>query len=265
MTIAPAGLRAAIADADPKVAALIGPIEGNARRKRVGWSLRPGEPAVTLRVPLDKPNDAIVRIVLANRHRIAQTLLEGQRRAPQGTPVKQLVDGTGFAFLGENVCLRIVDQATVPLRLVSGTGRGRFLELARPALRHGAKPFIDWYSREGTRWAQQEAATLWRLLGSNLPMPQVVVTDIGKTRWGVYTGGDRKHLVRISWRTLQLPPTYARLVLLHELVHATRPAGTSHGPQFWRRFEASRPGARRDQRTLQKELSHQIWEGEINP
>ncbi|MGY1548258.1 YgjP-like metallopeptidase domain-containing protein [Streptomyces sp. MN6] len=260
--LTPTVLRAAITDADPELASLIGPIKISTRRKTLGWSLVPGETAVTLQVPAHAPLLAIVKTARDHRHGIARMLLQGKQRAPEGPPTKQLVDGTSFLWLGETVRLRILDQASTPLRVVSGVGRGRFLELARPAVSQGVKPFIDWYSREGTRWMRQEAARLWPLLTSTTPMPEVVVGNIGETRWGVYY--ESKHLVRVSWRALQFPPGYARLVLLHELVHASRPDGKPHGLQFWRRYEAVQPGARRAQRQLQQ-LGHTLWRGDITP
>ena len=260
--LTPTALRAALTEADPELAPLIGPIKVSARRKTLGWSLKPGEPAVTLQVPAHVPVPALVHTARENRHRIAAMLREGKRRAPVGPPTKQLVDGTGFLWLGENVRLRIVQQAPSPLRLVSGEGRGRFLELTRPAVSRGARPFIDWYSREGTRWMRQEAVRLWPLLTSSTPMPEVMVGNIGQTRWGVYH--PNKHLVRVSWRALQFPPTFARLVLLHELVHASQPGGKPHGPQFWRRFESVQPGAKAAQRNLQ-EAGYALWRGDITP
>ena len=182
--------------------------------------------------------------------------------APVGPPTKQLVDGTEFLWLGESVRLRIAQQAPTPLRLVSDASHGRFLELARPAIGRGARPFVDWYSREGTPLMRQEAARLWPLLESTTPIPEVVVEDIGQTRWGVYHS--REHLVRISWRVLQFPPSYARIVLLHELVHATRPGGKPHGPQFWSRFETVLSGAKDAQRKLH-ELGYSLWNGDVTP
>src|SRR5690606_6251390 len=60
VVLTPTALRAALTEADPELAPLIGPIKVSARRKTLGWSLKPGEPAVTLQVPAHVPVPALV-------------------------------------------------------------------------------------------------------------------------------------------------------------------------------------------------------------
>ncbi|MDX2697235.1 YgjP-like metallopeptidase domain-containing protein [Streptomyces ipomoeae] len=247
---------------DPRLARHIAHIQTSTRRKTLGMSIKPGEQGITIHVPAHTTPAEVIALLNRSRDRIGALLVKADRYAPD-TPVRELVNGAGFLWLGSSKRLRLT-AGTPAVRAVDDSGTpstvGRWLQLD-PAVRHrGAQPIVDWYIREGTAWAQPEAGQQWQRMGARQPMPVVQVADIGRTRWGVHDG--RTDTVRIAWQVFQLSPRLVRHVLAHELVHATRPAGKPHGPEFWRRFEAAVPGARQEQREL-TEAGRSIWMGDI--
>lgn len=244
--------------ADDRLARHVAHIKISARRKTLGMSMKPGDPGITLHVPDDARPAEVVNLLSRSRDRIGALLVKAREHAPDH-PVKHYIGGESYAWLGRTYRLRLVDGAPEPVQLVH-TGQW-WMQLTRDAARQGAQPFTDWYSQEGTRWLHPEAARWWPLMTSGRPAPTVRAADIGRARWGYY---DRAmHEVRIAWQTLQLPPRLIRHVLVHELVHATRPAGKPHGPEFWRAFTRTMPGARQDQRDL-TEAGRSIWMGDVS-
>lgn len=255
-------IRAALA-ADPQLAGRIARIQVSTRRKSLGLAMRPGDSGITLQAPSFLAPDEVYRLVSKNRDRIGSMLLKAKECVPD-RPVKEFVNGEGFLWLGRSKRLRLVDSAPEQVCSVDDhgcvTSTGRWLQVDRASLRHGSKTFIDWYGREGTPWLQEHARYIWSRMSAR-PMPTVRAGDIGRTRWGKHTArGDAGEIV-IAWQTLQLSPSLVRHVLTHELTHATRPQGTSHGPEFWRVFERAETGARQTVRLLNEEGRH-VWMGD---
>ncbi|MFI9040934.1 YgjP-like metallopeptidase domain-containing protein [Streptomyces sp. NPDC053726] len=234
------------------------------RRKTLGMTIHPGDEGITLHVPADMQPDEVIRLLSRNRDRLGALLLKARAYAPND-PVKELVGGTGFLWLGRSKRLRLVDEAPEAVRAVDDNGTstplGRWLELDRAHLRYGAKPLIDWYIQGGTAWLQREAPYLWTAMAGRRPMPAVRAADIGRKRWGVHDG--TTHTIRLAWQTFQLPAPLARHVLTHELTHALVTQGKPHGPEFWRAFERTHPGAQEEARHLHDEGRH-VWMGDIH-
>lgn len=256
-----ADIRAAV-DADTRLARHIAHIQISTRRRTLGMSIKPGEPGITVHVPATATPAEIVTLLNRNRDRIGALLVKADRHAPDH-PVRELVNGSGFLWLGTSSRLRLVDQPTETVRHVDDhgntAGRPRWLQLDRRAVPQGARPIIAWYVREGTAWLNTETPQWWARMAPHQPAPTVRADDIGRRRWGVYDGA--RHEIRIAWQTMQFTPRLVRHVLVHELVHATHPPGKPHGPDFWRRFEAATPGARQVQQEL-NDTGRQIWMGD---
>ncbi|MFE3558386.1 YgjP-like metallopeptidase domain-containing protein [Streptomyces sp. NPDC059193] len=269
-TTAPA-IRAAL-DADPHLGPHIATIKISSRRKQLGLTIRAGEKGITIHVPSSWSTDATVAVLTKNRHRIGSMLLRAKKLTPD-IPVKELVGGEGYLWLGRSNRLRLVENSTDVVRHVNdegtttsrGTWAGRWLELDRDSRRHGAKPLIAWYVREGNAWLEAQSRPLWnQMTGGRRPMPSVKAANIGRTRWGVHTGraNPADDEIRIAWQTFQLRPLLVRHVLTHEFVHAMRPGGRSHGHEFWRAFERAEIGARQRQDELTREGAT-VWMGDI--
>lgn len=260
------GVRAILA-ADQHIGRYIAQVKISERRKTFGLSMKPGDAGVTVHLSVRdaaRP-DVVLKTLRGNSHRIGAMLLKARKNAPD-TPSKELVNGSGFLWLGRSKRLRLVDGPAAPVVSVFDDGTpdilGRWLELDRAAVPQGERSLIDWYVNEGTRWLRGDPETeyLWRRISGTRAAPTVRVADIGRTRWGLYR--PHRHEVSIAWQTFQLSVPLVRHVLTHELVHAVRPAGTPHGPEFWRRFERARPGARQEQREL-TERGKTVWMGDV--
>jgi predicted metal-dependent hydrolase len=260
-TITAAGELLAVIQGDDRLAPYITQVRVSARRKTFGMSITPGEEGATVAVPesmADRP-DFVLKVLRGNIHRLVAMVVKAREHAPD-TSARELVNGEGFLWLGRSRRLRLVDDAAVPLRLVND-GHGGWLHLDRQAAKLGTRPFIDWYVKEGAAWLAQNTTGMWSRVGGAAEAPVIRAADIGARRWGTYDG--RRHEVRIAWQTFQLPPNMIRHVLTHELVHASRPGGKPHGPEFWRRFECAWPGCREDMRRL-NETGRSVWMGDLS-
>ncbi|WNI20145.1 YgjP-like metallopeptidase domain-containing protein [Actinacidiphila sp. ITFR-21] len=273
MTATIRSVRAAL-DLHPDLGRHIATIKISTRRKSLGMSIRPGDSGITLHVPAAHTPADVVATLAENRHRIASMLHKARRTVP-AIPVKELVNGASFLWLGQNNRLRLVDDAAEAVRHVDdhgttterGTWRGRWLELDRSVVRLGGAPLISWYIQEGSAWLDAQAGPLWaRIAGGRRPLPAVRAADIGRSRWGVHhhKPNPADDTIRIAWQTFQLRPALVRHVLTHELVHAARPGGRAHGHEFWRAFERAEPGARQRERELHKEGAT-VWMGDVHP
>ncbi|MGW3445648.1 YgjP-like metallopeptidase domain-containing protein [Streptomyces sp. NPDC001076] len=242
---------------DARLTKYVHQVKVSTRRKTLGMSIKPGEPGITLHVPVGTSADTVIATLVGNIDRLVGLTSKAREHAPDHPP-KELVNGSGFLWLGRSDRLKLVDHARVPLERAH-SGQWWFL-LSREAMPLGARPFIDWYVREGTTWLSQEAAPMWSRMAGTRPMPTVRAADIGRRRWGTYHRG--KHEVRLAWQTFQLRPTLVRHVLAHEFTHALVNARKPHGSEFWHAFERGHVGAREEARQLDEE-GRRVWMGDL--
>jgi hypothetical protein len=124
----------------------------------------------------------------------------------------------------------------------------------------GAQAVIDWYRRRGVEWMEGAGPGLWHLVGAPERLPELAVRDLGRRREGLYDGIRRR--VTLHWRVFQLDAPLVEYALCHELTHGTRPPGTSHGPEFWRRLCGALPDALERHRTL-RQTARFSWSGDV--
>ncbi|MFJ5071584.1 M48 family metallopeptidase [Kitasatospora sp. NPDC088556] len=252
---------------DPYTAALqtLPALDGHAftvrvsdRRKRIGLHALPGKP-LDIAVPADIPVQEVVQMVTANRGWIVRAMKTAQTMHQP----KQLIPGTSFDFLGVSHRLRITNtRRSRPVTNERDHAGQHWITADRTALaQRGAKPIIDLYCREGVRWTAQVAPLWARRLGLHT-MPTIRVRDIGARRWGVYRG--HSHTVDLHWTLFQLDTSYAEYVLVHELVHATRPPGQPHGPHFQSRLRHAMPLWPQTKKALEA-TALTMWRGETEP
>ena len=134
-------------------------------------------------------------------------------------PVKDLVDGEGFKYLGRSYRLLISEDTKRRVKLE----RGR-LHLPRTALDNGLEAIIDWYTERGVAWLGPRVDEWARRLRVSAGPPEVRPLGF---RWGL---ADRTGSIRVHWATMQLPPSLVEYVIVHELIHVREP---SHGAGFW--------------------------------
>lgn len=162
------------------------------------------------------------------------------------TVTKQLVDGEGFAYLGRNHRLLLVDGQDAVVRL----DRGR-LRLRRDCVSNGSVHIRDWYSTTGAVWLRNRVAPWTARMQAG--MVDVRVADLGY-RWGSTRGTDR---INIHWATLQLRPSLIDYVLAHELAHLHE---MNHTRTFWTLVERALPTFA-DQRSELACSGSRLWLG----
>jgi predicted metal-dependent hydrolase len=250
-------IKAAIKDAGLLTAYAVN-VRVSARRRTLGVSIEPGGKAVTVAVPAGAQPVDVAAGVRRMHARIVGALVNAQKFAP-AHPVKDLVNGEGFEWLGRSARLRVIDGHG-PVERVRD-GHGHWMHADRADLeRHGGRPIIDWYCREGTAWLEREAPAWWSRMQYGREMPALRVADIGRKRWGVYA--HTPHRVTLAWQALQLPTSMATYVLVHELAHATRPGGRPHGPEFWSVVRRALPSYERDKADMDTH-GCSVWMGDV--
>jgi len=176
--------------------------------------------------PPNIDEECLRQFVLEKRFWIYSRLAEKDRLL-QVAPVKEFVDGEGFAYLGRSYRLKMVDEQAVPLKL----NAGRFC-LLRSELPQAREHFIRWYSTHARTWLGLRVADFRNRMAVN--PGGVKVQDLGY-RWGSCGKGDWLYF---HWKTILLPAPVAEYVVVHELAHLHEP---HHTPDFWLRVERAMP------------------------
>lgn len=191
------------------------------RRRTLGIEIQE-DGGVLFAVPPDADPQAVAEAVRSRLPRLADEV--ERRRRGGGEPVKELVGGASFAYLGRRHRLKVV--AAKPggrVRLHQG-----WLELPDTGSpRQGARLIAEWYAARGGRWVAARAAPLAERTG--VTPGEVTVRDLGG-RWGAC---EPDGSIALHWALMQLPPSLVDLVLVHELTHLKVSA---HGAAFRRRM-----------------------------
>jgi predicted metal-dependent hydrolase len=191
---------------------------------------------LVIRAPLGTKLSVLERMVREKRSWLLGKL--AQRELLQSQLVaKEYVSGEGFAYLGRNYRLLLVDEQDVPLKLEAG----RFC-LRRAEVSRARELFISWYVAHAAPWIAGCIGPLAARIGVH--PSEVVVRDLGH-RWGSCTHNSGR--IRIHWATILMPPSIVEYILVHELVHLLE---ANHSPAFWQRVERVLPDYRRRKQWL---------------
>ncbi|MFJ5230060.1 M48 family metallopeptidase [Kitasatospora sp. NPDC088391] len=164
-------------------------------------------------VPADADPQVVAEAVRSRLPRLAEEV--ERRRRGGGEPVKELVSGESFAYLGRRHRLKAVPAAAGGrVRLHQG-----WLELPDNGSRQERGRLIaQWYAARGSRWVSTRARPLAELTG--VAPREVVLRDMGR-RWGAC---EPDGSITLHWALMQLSPDLVDLVLVHELTHLRVPA-----------------------------------------
>ncbi|MFE2598156.1 M48 family metallopeptidase [Streptomyces sp. NPDC059396] len=217
------------------------------RRRTLGIEVAP-DGGVLFAVPADADPVAVADAVRSRLPRLALEVRRRQRRPDE--PVKELVGGTSFAYLGRRHRLKLVPRGEGRrVRLHRG-----WLELPRPeTVSQGALWIAEWYTACGRRWLSARIPSLASRVG--VPLGPVEVCDLGR-HWGARA---QDASIKVHWALMQLPSALVDLVLVHELCHA-RAAG--HGAAFRREVRLVLPDADERERWFADEEPN-LWRGAI--
>ncbi|MBQ1048478.1 DUF45 domain-containing protein [Micromonospora sp. C51] len=247
------------------------------QRKAIGATVKAGG-SIVFRVPPAATPEQLARFVRANRPKLGQMVakMTGYSAAP---PVKELVNGEGFLWLGRNHKLRIADPGpqrccpyckqevvrdpAVPVlaqrRHAAGLSSGPSFELSVLRDSLSRKAIVRWYIQRGQAWVDEHAPAWIQRMGVADGL-RIVVRDLGKRTWGRYVRAG--HLIELDWTLFQLERQHVESVLVHELAHATRPGGKPHGPA-WRRVMDRAMFDWPDRAKRMEEAGHHVWQGDV--
>ncbi|MFI8179241.1 M48 family metallopeptidase [Actinacidiphila glaucinigra] len=217
------------------------------QRRTLGIEVTPdGE--VVFAVPVNADPRAVAGAVRPRLPRLADEVR--RRTARPGEPVKELVAGSSFAYLGRRYRLKLVPIGPLPrVRLRAG-----WLELPEPSSpAAGAASLADWYSERGRRWLAARTDAVETRIG--VRSAEVTVGDLG-VRWGSCSASG---FIVLHWAVMQLSPDLVDYVLVHELCHLKEPG---HGPAFRREMTLALPDFDRRERWFEKEEPF-LWRGGV--
>ncbi|WP_051804115.1 M48 family metallopeptidase [Streptomyces sp. NRRL S-474] len=217
------------------------------RRRTLGIDVAP-DGGVRFVVPPDADPREVADAVRSRLPRLAGEVRRRRKRPAEA--VKELVDGTGFAYLGRRHRLRIVPAGEGRrVRLHQG-----WLELPRPAhRREGGQAIAEWYTARGSRWLAVRIPSYAGVIGVS---PKALdVRDLG-SRWGACTPDGT---ITVHWAVLQLPAALVDLVLVHELCHLRVPG---HGGAFRELVRRALPDADERERRFAEE-EPDLWRGAV--
>lgn len=178
---------------------------------------------VRFAVPPDAHPADVASAVRKRLPRLAEEIRRRDNRPPE--PVKELVSGSSFAYLGRRYRLKLVPAADGGrVRLYRG-----WLELPEyTSAEEGARNIAAWYIERGAAWTRGRLPSLQFRVGVAAKVLKFV--DL-PDHWGV-CGPDGE--VALHWAVMQLPPPLLDFVLVHELCHMKVPG---HGPAFRREMQ----------------------------
>ncbi|GAA4685849.1 hypothetical protein GCM10023347_46470 [Streptomyces chumphonensis] len=240
-------------DCQQAIAALPVPADWNwevvvrPRRRSLGINVT-ANGGVVFAVPPDADPHAVASAVRARMPRLAEQVR--RRGSTSGEPVKELVGGTGFAYLGRRHRLKLVPRSSGrQVRLHLG-----WLELPEPdTAGEGGDALAAWYTARGTRWLAARAPSMAGVLG--VAPTSVAARDLGR-HWGACASSGS---VTVHWAVMQLPSLLVDLVLAHELCHLTV---SGHGTAFQKELRRVLPDAHDRERRFASE-EPRLWRGSV--
>jgi predicted metal-dependent hydrolase len=221
----------------------------SARRRTVGLSADPGG-SLTIELPVDAQPSAVSHVIRKRMPWILRTTAH-QVAVAADHPVKEMVDGENFSFLGRNRRL-IIGKAGEPVRLLGD----RLAAPLGPPAATGRKIAL-WYAAEGREWLAERVPQWSRRMGARPSSADV--RDLG-LRWGMCTDGQHPG-IGLHWALFQLPPHLIDFVVVHEVAHLVQPR---HGREFDRLVARVMPSHRERAAEL-AELGRHAWLGATRP
>jgi predicted metal-dependent hydrolase len=191
------------------------------RRQTLGIEIHE-DGSLLFAVPSDADPQAVAKAVRSRLPRLSDEV--ERRRRGGGEPLKELVGGASFAYLGRHHRLKVVSaEPGQRVRLQQG-----WLELPDTGSPlQGARLVAEWYTARGSRWVATRAAPLAERTG--VTPSDIAVRDLGG-RWGVC---EPDGSIALHWALMQLPASLVDLVLVHELTHLRV---STHGAAFRHRM-----------------------------
>ncbi|WP_308125760.1 YgjP-like metallopeptidase domain-containing protein [Nonomuraea ceibae] len=205
------------------------------RRRRIGLIVE-RDASVIVAIPPGVSPQQVTEVVAGQVNWIARRVRLARQTVPDH-PIKELVSGEGFPWLGRSHRLRLVDDDDGEPAVRLEPGPSGWLRLQR-AQAHDGQAIIDWY-RTHLQAHLVEASGQWH---SRLGIRHAVIyrtADLGEDQSTVRLGS--KPTVILHWAAAQLDLSHASYLLARELCHVA--AGRRLGKrEHQARLNACMPG-----------------------
>ncbi|MFI7641908.1 YgjP-like metallopeptidase domain-containing protein [Nonomuraea sp. NPDC049400] len=183
----------------------------NPRRNTIGLTVE-RDASVTVTAPPDSSLDHIVETARSRVLWLAKNVRLARETAPD-RPVKELVGGENFPWLGRHHRLRLVDDDGPAVHLEDNPSG--WLRLQRRHARD-ARSLIAWYSQRLSDHLT-ETSTIWHpRFGLHQPVT-FRVDDLGEEQSAVRLGS--KPAVTVHWAAAQLRVPHVTYLMVRELCH----------------------------------------------
>lgn len=208
----------------------------------------------TLALEIDGHGDLIVRApVLLSQKKIEAFIVSKQdwigahieRSLHTRRARPKFQAGEWFYYLGNQYQLKLVSEATIPLRLE------KFFFLDERYLKKAALIFTNWYQKQARRVLTNRVDSYARKTGWT---PKTFKIANTQRQWGSCTA---KGALSFSWRLVLAPLEVIDYVVVHELAHLKH---RNHQKAFWAAVESHLPDYRASRQWLRDYGSSLIWE-----
>jgi predicted metal-dependent hydrolase len=205
------------------------------REKSVGIRVHPAA-KVTVLAPRNLDEEKI-RMILQKKARWIIKKQEQIKNHRDLNPVKELVSGESFPYLGKNYRLKIVrssDGTEGKCKLVNGrllveTDGKSNSESEKTVVR---KSLIEWYFGHTENKVKERLDRFAQQIGK---WPASVEIKNQVRRWGSCS---RTGIIRLNWKIIMVPISLLDYVIVHELCHLIYPHHSFH---FWQKVQSVIP------------------------
>jgi len=201
------------------------------RRKTASISVK--DSIVLITVPLTLSKDKVHEIVRKKKKWI-QDKLNYYAQTQNLSKTKEYVSGEGFAYLGRNYRLKVLNGKLNEVEFKNGKLVVHIpKEYSKRKKENTVKKFLEeWYQERALVKLQEKTQRLARKVGVE---PKSVTIKSYKGRWG---SCNAKKELFFNWNIIIAPNRIVDYVVVHELVHIIH---HDHGKAYWKRLKSVYP------------------------
>ena len=201
------------------------------RRKTASISVKDSIVLVTVSRTLSKDK---VHEIVRKKKKWIQDKLNYYAQTQNLSKTKEYVSGEGFAYLGRNYRLKVLNGKLKEVQFKNGKLVVHIpKEYSKRKKENTVKKFLEeWYQERALVKLQEKTKRLARKVGVE---PKLVTIKSYKGRWG---SCNSKQELFFNWNIIIAPNQIVDYVVVHELVHIIH---HDHGKAYWKRLKSVCP------------------------
>jgi|TARA_B100000686_G_C16514497_1_gene823866 predicted metal-dependent hydrolase len=201
------------------------------RRKTASISVKDSNVLVTVPRTLSKHK---VHEIVKKKKKWIQGKLNYYAQTQNLSKTKEYVSGEGFAYLGRNYRLKVLNGKLREVQFKNGKLVVHIpKEYSKRKKENTVKKFLkEWYQERALIKLQEKTKRLARKVGVE---PKSVTIKSYKGRWG---SCNAKQELFFNWNIIIAPNRIVDYVVVHELVHIIH---HDHGKAYWKRLKSVYP------------------------